>query len=67
MAIFCRFVTPPDHKLNAGRWLAAPLITQRIGDNTLTFTPDATRDESEAIATGLSNIGKKLNPLEPKW
>jgi preprotein translocase subunit SecD len=67
MAIFCRFVTPPDKQLNGGRWLGAPLIRQRIGNNKLTFTPEATREEAEAIAQGLTNIGKKLNPLEPKW
>jgi preprotein translocase subunit SecD len=65
-AIFCRFVSPPDRKLNLGRWLAAPRITQHIGDGYLTFTPDATREEAVEIARGLNNVGKKLDP-ESKW
>jgi len=65
-AIFSRFITPPGHKLNEGRWLAAPRILKHIPDGILTFTPDATREEAAEIARGLSNIGKKLDP-EPKW
>jgi len=64
-AIFSKFVTPPAHKLNAGRWLAAPVLPH-IGDGILTFVPDATREEAVEIARGLTNIGKKLDP-EPKW
>jgi len=33
-------------KLKDGRWLSAPLITRRIADGVLTFTPDASRDEN---------------------
>ena len=58
--IFSKFVEPPGHILNAGRWLAAPRINQRIHDGVLTFTPDATREEAEEIARGLTNMGKKL-------
>jgi preprotein translocase subunit SecD len=65
-AIFSKFVSPPDHTLNAGRWLAAPRIGQHIGDSILTFTPDATREEAVEIARGLNNIGKNLDP-ETKW
>ena len=43
------------------------LIRQRIGDNKLRFIPEATREEAEGIATGLTNIGRKMNPLETKW
>ena len=31
------------------RWLAAPLITRRLGEGQLVFTPDATREEAERI------------------
>lgn len=41
------------------RWLAAPLIHERISDGKLTFVPDATRSEAEAIVTGLQNVIKE--------
>lgn len=37
------------------RWLAAPVIAQRIGDGQLVFTPDATLEEAERIVRGLTN------------
>jgi hypothetical protein len=46
-------------KLVSGRWLAAPLITRRIGDGKLVFTPDASRDEAGQLVLGLNNVGKK--------
>jgi hypothetical protein len=46
-------------KLVNGRWLAAPLITRRIGDGKLVFTPDASRDEAGQLVLGLNNVGKK--------
>ncbi len=42
------------------RWLAAPLISRRIPNGELTFTPDATRDEADRIVQGLNNVIKKL-------
>jgi preprotein translocase subunit SecD len=44
-----------------GRWLAAPLITRRIGDGILTFTPDASREEAQKLVIGLNNAAKKIN------
>lgn len=41
-----------------GRWLAAPLITRRIADGKLSFTPDATREEAERIVRGLNRVAK---------
>lgn len=38
------------------RWLAAPLITQRIGDGVLLFTPDASREEAERIISGVNRV-----------
>jgi hypothetical protein len=46
-------------KLVNGRWLAAPLITHRINDGTLTFTADCSRDEADQLVLGLNNVGKK--------
>ncbi|HEY5915230.1 MAG TPA: hypothetical protein VJA21_31945 [Verrucomicrobiae bacterium] len=60
IAIFSQFCGPPDEKLNKGRWLAAPLVRTHITDGLLVFTPDASRDEAELIATGLNNVVKKL-------
>ena len=38
------------------RWLAAPLISQRLSNGVLVFTPDATREEAERIVRGLNNL-----------
>ena len=43
-------------KLADGRWLAAPLITHRIGNGVLSFTPDMSRPEAEQLVLGLSNV-----------
>ena len=42
------------------RWLAAPVLTRRISDGVLTFTPDASRAEAERIVSGLNNVAAKL-------
>ena len=55
-AVFCEF----GDKLQEHRWLAAPIIPKRISNGLLTFTPDASREETELIAKGLNNVGKKL-------
>jgi len=49
------------------RWLAAPRITGRIANGIFTFTPDATREESERIVRGLNNIAKALKSKSSKW
>ena len=41
------------------RWLAAPLVTQKISDGVFTFTPDATREEAEKLVLGLNKAIKK--------
>lgn len=43
------------------RWLAAPMITHRMGNGELIFTPDATREEAERIVRGVNNLSAKLN------
>jgi hypothetical protein len=42
------------------RWLAAPVITRRISNGELVFTPDATLDESYRIVRGLTNLVAKI-------
>lgn len=55
-----------DSLSKQSRWLAAPVITRRISDGTLSFTPDASRKEAEQIALGLKNAAKK-NKDESRW
>ena len=59
LGIFCQWCSPPQEKLNEGRWLAAPLVHTHIVDGLLIFTPDASREEAEQIALGLNNVAKK--------
>ena len=61
MAIYSRFVSPSDGKLNQGRWLAAPKISVPLKDGVLTFTPDATREEADQIVLGLNNFGNHVD------
>jgi hypothetical protein len=51
--------------LDQTRWLAAPRITNRISDGVLTFTPDATREETDEIVQGLNNVAKKVQDKSP--
>jgi preprotein translocase subunit SecD len=48
------------------RWLGAPLIQRRMSDGIFTFTPDATREESDQIVRGLNNLHKELKDRD-KW
>ena len=57
IAIFSQF--------GAARWLAAPVMNNRISDGLLVFTPDATREESERIVTGLNNVAKEFQKNNP--
>ena len=45
-------------KLANGRWLAAPVITHRIGNGVLAFTPDMSQAEVEQLITGLNNVAQ---------
>lgn len=53
-------------KLAETRWLAAPLISQRVNNGYLVFTPDCTREEAEQIATGLNNVSDKVKREKTK-
>lgn len=46
--------------LKNSRWLMAPLITQRINNGLLSFTPDMTRDEATEFVQGLNNVAKQF-------
>jgi preprotein translocase subunit SecD len=46
-------------KLADGRWLAAPLITHRLANGLLSFTPDASREEAEQLVLGLNTVARK--------
>lgn len=52
IAVFCTF--------GPSRWIASPIIQSRIADGVLTFTPDASREETERIVRGLNNVAKKI-------
>ena len=43
-----------------GRWIAAPLITRRINDGILSFTPDMSTNETDQLITGLNNVIKQF-------
>jgi len=47
-------------KVADGRWLAAPLITHRIADGILSFTPDMSREEADRLVLGLNNAAKTV-------
>lgn len=42
------------------RWLAAPVMANRITDGVISFTPDCTREEAERIVRGLNNVAISL-------
>ena len=42
------------------RWLAAPMLKQRISNGELVFTPDATREEAELIVDGINRAAKRV-------
>ena len=47
-------------KLKNARWLAAPLITQRLNYGLLSFTPDMSRDDANQLVLGLNNVAKQF-------
>lgn len=56
LAIFSQF--------SEARWIAAPLIRNRIGNGEIIFTPDASREEAVRIIRGLNNIAAKVQKKE---
>lgn len=59
LAIFIEFGEKPA----INRWVAAPIISHRITDGTLIFTPDATRAEAEEFA---GTLGEPKSDEPPK-
>jgi preprotein translocase subunit SecD len=53
-------------KLANGRWLAAPLITHRIANGVLAFTPDASRAEADQLVLGLNHGAAKIDKGQMK-
>ena len=51
-AIYSQFPEP--------RWLGAPKFTRRIAEGTITFVPDATREEAARIVRGLNEVAKEV-------
>jgi len=43
------------------RWLADPLISQRISNGTLAFTPDCEREEADQLVRGLTEAAKEAH------
>jgi preprotein translocase subunit SecD len=60
VAVFSQFPVPPQQKLNDGRWLAAPIISNVITNGVLAFTPDMTRQEADQFALGLNHVAKMI-------
>ena len=52
-------------KVADARWLAAPLITHRIANGQLAFTPDINRAQADRLVLGLNNVAKKLQKKGP--
>jgi hypothetical protein len=52
--------------MKQSRWLGAPILSGRISNGVLTFTPDATRDEAEQFVLGLNAVAKKIQK-KLKW
>jgi hypothetical protein len=63
MAIFGQFFTNTTAKLPESRWLAAPKIARRVSDGVLSFTPDATREESQQLVLGLNNVAREAGHM----
>lgn len=61
-AIHCEF----GEQLKEKRWLAAPIVSRRISDGVLVFTPDATREEADQLVLGLNNVGKEVKKAD-EW
>ena len=59
LAVFAQFVSPYNPKLSPGRWLAAPIISQRITDGILRFTGDLSIEEAHSFVRGLNNVAHK--------
>ena len=55
-AVFSQFGT----QAGESRWLAAPAVARRITSGLITFTPDASREETERVVRGLNHVVAKI-------
>jgi preprotein translocase subunit SecD len=55
-----------SEKAADSRWIAAPIISHRINNGVYSFTPDTSREEAQAIVTGLNNMAEKIAKEEMK-
>jgi|SRR5687768_8890358 len=46
------------------RWLGAPVISRRVANGILQFTPDASREEAERFIRGLNRTAAKIQKRE---
>lgn len=51
--IYCEFT---HSGTNISRWIAAPVLTGRIADGVLIFTPDLTRSEADALVKAVQPV-----------
>jgi len=42
------------------RWIAAPIMRDRISNGLFVFTPDATREEAEKIVKGVNRVAEQV-------
>lgn len=54
--VYCEF---PYGGTNISRWIAAPVLTGRITDGVLIFTPDLTRSEANALVKAVQPVIRK--------
>ncbi len=50
-----------------GRWLAAPVVANRITNGVFVFTPDATREEAERLVRGVEQHGDSIGQQTEAW
>jgi preprotein translocase subunit SecD len=50
-----------SEKITDGRWLAAPIISRRIPNGVLAFTPDCSREEADQLVLGLKDAAKEAH------
>jgi preprotein translocase subunit SecD len=50
-----------SEKIGDGRWLANPVISRRISNGTLAFTPDCEREEADQLVLGLKEAAKEAH------
>ena len=55
IVVLTQYPNPKPQK-QFSRWVAAPMITKRVANGVLAFTPDLSREEANRIVRGLKNV-----------